>query len=270
MSPERIDPDLKLHWAFSPRHPPQPAWPAPGEETPRMHSDRSFPVVLGQGKVFFGTAADNKVHALDAATGQPQWTFFTEGAVRFAPVLYQGRLYFGADDGLGTAQSGPDLSRSANYPLYRSDSSGSTIPGHNAFIEGQEHFGHEMNIALDTNAYSDFMRGNPARVQVVRTATRIHLPLFVLAELRAGFGAGTQQSTNASSLQRFLNSPRVSVLSPDEATTHHYARIWLQLRQQGVAIPTHDLWIAALALQHGLVLCTSDAHFQHIPQLPRC
>jgi tRNA(fMet)-specific endonuclease VapC len=127
-----------------------------------------------------------------------------------------------------------------------------------------------VKVALDTNAYSDFMRGDAARVEVVRTARQLFLPLIVLAELRAGFAAGSQESTNAANLQRFLGSPRVSVLLPDEQTTHHYAQLFLQLRRKSVAIPTNDLWIAALAIQHHLVLCTSDAHFQHLPQLPRC
>lgn len=127
-----------------------------------------------------------------------------------------------------------------------------------------------MKVALDTNAYSDFMRGDPSRVHIVRSARQLFLPLIVLAELRAGFAAGNQESTNAANLQRFLNSPRVSVLLPDEQTTHHYAQLYLQLRRKSVAIPTNDLWIAALAVQHHLVLCTSDAHFQHLPQLPRC
>ena len=127
-----------------------------------------------------------------------------------------------------------------------------------------------MNLALDTNAYSDFMRGDPARVQVVRTARHIHLPLIVLGELRAGFAAGNQESTNAANLQRFLNSPRVSILLPDEQTTHHYAQLYLQLRKKGAAISTNDLWIAALVVQHNLVLCTSDPHFQHLPQVVRC
>ena len=85
-----------------------------------------------------------------------------------------------------------------------------------------------MNVALDTNAYSDFMRGATARVEVVWTATRIFLPLFVLGELRAGFAAGNQQTANATGLDRFLASPQVSVLLPDEATTQHYARLFLE------------------------------------------
>ena len=127
-----------------------------------------------------------------------------------------------------------------------------------------------MNVALDTNAYGDFMRGEADRVRVVRAARSLVLPLVVLAELRAGFAAGSRESANAANLQRFLASPRVSVLPPDEQTTHHYARIHLELRRAGTPIPTNDLWIAALAVQHDLVLCTSDRHFRHVPQLVTC
>ena len=127
-----------------------------------------------------------------------------------------------------------------------------------------------MNIALDTNAYSDFMRGHDDRVRVVRTARSIALPVVVLGELRASFAAGARESVNAANLQRFLTSPRVSVLLPDEQTAHHYAHLHLQLRSKGAAIPTNDLWIASLAIQHDLVLCTSGRHFDHLPQLVTC
>ena len=127
-----------------------------------------------------------------------------------------------------------------------------------------------MNIALDTNAYSDFMRGDAARVEVVRAARSISMPLIVLGELRAGFAAGNRESTNAANLERFLGSPRVSVLLPDEQTTYHYAQLHLQLRDKGASIPTNDLWIASLVSQHSLVLCTSDRHFQRLPQVVTC
>lgn len=127
-----------------------------------------------------------------------------------------------------------------------------------------------MNVALDTNAYSDFMRGESSRVQIVRAARQIYLPLIVVGELRAGFAAGNQESANAANLQRFLNSPRVSIVSPDDQTTYHYAQLYLQLRRKSTPIPTNDLWIAALTIQHNLILCTSDHHFQHFPQIPKC
>ena len=127
-----------------------------------------------------------------------------------------------------------------------------------------------MSVALDTNAYSDFMRGVPERVRVVRTAERIYMPLIVLGELRAGFAAGSREQENLETLRKFLASPRVSVLSPDETTTEHYARIFLQLRKKGAGIPTNDLWIAALARQHDVDLCSSDAHFEHVDGLRLC
>ena len=41
------------------------------------------------------------------------------------------------------------------------------------------------------------------------------------------------------------------------------------LRKRGTPIPTNDIWIAALAMQHQLTLYTRDRHFDHLPQLKR-
>ena len=95
------------------------------------------------------------------------------------------------------------------------------------------------------------------------------LPAVVLAELRAGFLCGTRARENERTLTRFLNAPQVSVLYQTEATTHHYAHLFYQLRQQGTPIPTNDIWIAALTVEHGLSLFSQDSHFDHLPQLPR-
>jgi tRNA(fMet)-specific endonuclease VapC len=127
-----------------------------------------------------------------------------------------------------------------------------------------------VKVVLDTNAYCDFARGDAARVQVVVSATHLYLPFIVVAELRAGFAYGTRAAANEAVLQQFLESTRVTVLWADDATTRHYASLATQLRRQGLKIPTNDLWIAALVVQHGLILCTSDAHFNHLPQVPRC
>jgi predicted nucleic acid-binding protein len=122
-------------------------------------------------------------------------------------------------------------------------------------------------VALDTNLYSAFMRGLPAAVDAVRAAREIQIPLIVLGELLAGFVAGTRAAKNREELARFTASPRVSVLDPDERTAHHYADIFTVLRSRGTPIPTNDLWIAALARQHGLSLLTFDSHFERVPGL---
>jgi predicted nucleic acid-binding protein len=57
--------------------------------------------------------------------------------------------------------------------------------------------------------------------------------------------------------------------SRPDGRNHHYAAIYLQLRRQGTPVPANDLWIAALAIQHELVLFSRDPHFQHVAQLAR-
>ena len=126
-----------------------------------------------------------------------------------------------------------------------------------------------MRIALDTNRYVDLARGVPEVAARVEAADLIFLPFVVLGELRAGFLGGSRKERNERLLVRFLSSPRVEVLYPDDATTHHYARLVLQLRRQGTPIPTNDVWIAALVVQHNLHLCDRDRHFDALPQLAR-
>lgn len=127
-----------------------------------------------------------------------------------------------------------------------------------------------MNIALDTNAYTDLLSGQLDVVKVVATASRVVLPVIVLGELRAGFACGRRETENLASLARFLLSPKVDVLAVDSNTAEYYARLFFDLRQRGTPIPTNDLWIAASSIQHQLRLCTRDQHFDVIPQLMRC
>ena len=126
-----------------------------------------------------------------------------------------------------------------------------------------------MRVALDTNRYVDFCRGEPAAVGVIQQAHHVFVPFVVLGELRAGFLGGSRNRQNERVLTRFLNSSRVEVLHADDQTTHHYARLFQQLRDQGTPIPTNDLWIAALVVQHSLSLFVRDRHFDHLPQLAR-
>lgn len=105
--------------------------------------------------------------------------------------------------------------------------------------------------------------------ETVAAADEIWLPFIVVGELRAGFAVGSQGPHNEAVFRQFLLKPGVAVLYADEQTTHHYAVIFRQLRKQGTPIPTNDMWIAALSLQHSLALYDRDAHFDALPQLTR-
>jgi len=125
-----------------------------------------------------------------------------------------------------------------------------------------------LRLALDTNRYVDLARGDDAGLRnLIDHAQEVWLPYVVVGELRGGFAIGTQGKQNERELQRFLRKPGVDVVYPTDTTTRFYASIYAQLRAQGTPVPTNDMWIAALVVEHDLVLCTRDAHFKYLPQI---
>ena len=126
-----------------------------------------------------------------------------------------------------------------------------------------------MKILIDTNRYTDFANRDTGAIARFIEAAEIVIPFVVLAELRAGFRNGRLLRKNEDFLVKFLANEKVKLLYPDEQTTLVYADIFAQLRSQGTPIPTNDIWIASLAVQHMLPLYTRDQHFDNIPQLSR-
>jgi tRNA(fMet)-specific endonuclease VapC len=126
-----------------------------------------------------------------------------------------------------------------------------------------------VRLCLDTNRYVDLCKGVEDTARLVSTAEAVFLPFVVVAELRAGFALGKRSAENERVLRLFLLKEGVNILYPDDQTTHEYAAAFRQLRLQGTPIPTNDLWIAALALQHNLRLHARDRHFDNLPQIVR-
>jgi tRNA(fMet)-specific endonuclease VapC len=126
-----------------------------------------------------------------------------------------------------------------------------------------------VRLLIDTNRYTDMVRGDLAVTRTIEAADLTCLSVIALGELRAGFLGGSRAAENERTLRIFLRKATVQLLAPDEGTTLHYATIYQQLRREGTRIPTNDMWIAALAIQHSLTLYARDAHFAHLPQLMR-
>jgi len=122
-------------------------------------------------------------------------------------------------------------------------------------------------IALDTNAYVAFKRGEQEALEIIQGAQKLGMCVVVLGEMLSGFFLGRNEERNRLELAQFLDSPRMTVLSIDEETPEYYARIFLSQRKKGKPIPNNDLWIAATALQNGFALFTCDTHFQDIEGL---
>jgi len=81
------------------------------------------------------------------------------------------------------------------------------------------------------------------------------------------FAQGRYVERNKSTLAEFLISPRVHIVSIDGDTAERYAVILHSLRKLGTPIPTTDPWIAASAMQYGLTILTTDAHFMQVVQV---
>ncbi len=93
-SPEQLPDTLHLQWS-RPLPPPQPAFP----DEVRLRYDETYePVVTGR-TMFVPSMVSDSVTALDAESGVQRWVFLAEGPVRFAPVAWQGSVYFVSDDG---------------------------------------------------------------------------------------------------------------------------------------------------------------------------
>jgi len=124
-----------------------------------------------------------------------------------------------------------------------------------------------VRVALDTNRLTDLFQGDTELAERLSTCDEVWIPLIVLAEIKAGFYGGTQQHRNEILLRKLLAKATVGVLLPSREKAEHYARLFVQLKRAGTPVPDNDLWIAALALEHDLILITRDQHFERIPQL---
>ena len=124
-----------------------------------------------------------------------------------------------------------------------------------------------MNVLLDTSAYSALQRGHQAVLDVLRRSETVAVSAVVLGELYSGFRSGNRWPENAAQLAKFLSKPSVRVLHVTEETALRYAEVDVYLRKKGRPIPRNDVWIAAVALEHGLQLLTLDGHFREIPLL---
>ena len=124
-----------------------------------------------------------------------------------------------------------------------------------------------MNVLLDTSAYSALLRGHQPVLEVMRRSETVAGSAIALGELYSGFRAGNRWAENTAQLAQFLSKPSVRVLNVTEETALRYAEVDVYLRRKGRTIPRNDVWIAAVALEHGLQLLTLDSHFREIPLL---
>ena len=116
VSQEAVPANLHESWQHQSQLP-RPAWPEPARQdfwhrkyglAPSVTFDRVHQLVAADGRVYFGSTVEDTVTCLDAESGKPLWTFYTEGPVRLAPSVVANHVYFGSDDGHAYCVSAAD------------------------------------------------------------------------------------------------------------------------------------------------------------------
>ncbi len=118
-----------------------------------------------------------------------------------------------------------------------------------------------MKLSLDTNIFRAISNQNQLILEILSSATEILLPFIVVAELQSGFKNGNRFKENNRRLESFIQKNSIQILHSTAETIDIYSDITTHLRKIGKPIPTNDIWIAALTMEHGSRLLTLDKHF---------
>ena len=118
---------------------------------------------------------------------------------------------------------------------------------------------------LDTNIVIALFASEAAVQTSLANVSEVFISSIVVGELYYGARKSARTVENLERIDQFVASS--VVLGCEIATAHYYGQVKNQLRLKGRPLPENDIWIAALALQHNLLLVTRDAHFQNIENL---
>ena len=118
---------------------------------------------------------------------------------------------------------------------------------------------------LDTNIVVALFNGDPDIATRLEAVPEVFLPLITLGELHFGAAKSGRPEANAARIDDFAAT--CTSVGLDEATTQHYGALKAELRRRGRPIPENDIWIAASALRHRMIVVTRDQHFDHIENL---
>ena len=122
-------------------------------------------------------------------------------------------------------------------------------------------------LLIDTNIYTHALKGDSDVVSTLQKTTAIAVCSISIGELLSGFKGCKREDKNRAELEEFLDAPRVRLYVISENTAEFYADILNRLKKAGKPIPTNDIWIAAVAFEHGFKLYSKDRHFQYVQGL---
>lgn len=121
------------------------------------------------------------------------------------------------------------------------------------------------NYLLDTNIVIEVFSGNQEVADRISDLEGFFISATVLGELYVGVNRVANKIKHQKKLLNFLRLCEVILI--DTATSEKFGELSAYLYKKGKPIPSNDIWIAASAIQHNLILITMDKHFQEIEGL---
>ena len=118
---------------------------------------------------------------------------------------------------------------------------------------------------LDTNIVIAMFADAEELQERRQIADKVFLPSPVVGELCYGVRKSSRPIENLTRVNRLIQDFRVIPCNLE--TARWYGIIKDNLRRRGRLIPDNDIWIAAIAMQRGLILVTRDAHFDEVESL---
>ena len=115
---------------------------------------------------------------------------------------------------------------------------------------------------LDTNVIVAFLTEDQQVQERLDAVPELLIPMVVMGELYYGAAHSSRPEQNVAMIETFAHT--CVLLGIDVETAKLYGSLKAEQRTKGRPLPENDLWIAACARQHDLVLVTRDRHFEEI------
>lgn len=119
---------------------------------------------------------------------------------------------------------------------------------------------------LDANVAIAILAGDIDLAARRESGAEVFLCPTALGELYFGAQKSGRTRDNLARVDAF--AAVCPLLLVDLETARHYGILRNELRKKGRPIPENDIWIAATARRHGLILATRDGHFDNFEDIP--
>jgi tRNA(fMet)-specific endonuclease VapC len=126
-----------------------------------------------------------------------------------------------------------------------------------------------VRYLFDTDHIVALLRNHSSirsRIDGLPEEVELYTSVITAAELFYGAHGAKDPARRVEEVKRFLAD--VDILGLDLEGAEIYGRLKARLRAQGQLIADNDLYIASIALRHGLVLLTGNTrHYERLPDL---